>query len=188
MCARGRLADGGSTSNFLEALGLHGDAVLRLHAATEPADIAAVDALPTTPVYYDWHSKNIITRWGATAGLIDYDSLGVAPRIVDFQNALTYVLIARASLAPELARAFARAYRSVFPLGAAELTLVYPVLVDRATWLLTNLLKTLAINHSRGLEERARRLLDLLVWLEDNREFLTSLIAMPSRRQDGLIA
>jgi len=183
--ARRRLADGGSTSNILEALGVHGDAVLRLHAATEATDIEAVGALPTTSVYYDWHSKNIITRWGATAGLIDYDSLGVAPRIVDFQNALSYVLIARASLAPELARAFAGAYQRIVPLGAAELALVYPVMVDRATWLLTNLLETLAIKRSRGLEERARRLIGLLVWLEDNREFMTSLIATPSRMQDG---
>ena len=186
--ARCRLADAGSASDLLEALDEHGDAVLQLHAATESTDIASVGALPRTPVYYDWHSKNIITRWGATAGLIDYDSLGVAPRIVDFQNALSYVLIARSSLEPDLAHAFARAYRRVAPLAAEELALIHPVMVDRATWLLADLLESLAIKHSRGLAARARRLIGLLVWLKDNRELLTSLIAMPIRNDRGLIA
>ena len=149
--ARRRLADVGLTSDLLEALDLHGDAVLQLHAATKATDIASVGVLPRTPVYYDWHSKNIITRWGATVGLIDYDSLGVAPRIVDFQNALSYVLIARSSLDPDLAHDFAGAYRRIVPLAAEELALIYPVMVDRATWLLADLLESLAIKHSRGL-------------------------------------
>jgi len=183
--ARCHLADAGLASDLLEALDVHGDAVLQLHAAIESTDIASVAALPRTPVYYDWHSKNIITRWGATVGLIDYDSLGVAPRIVDFQNALSYVLIARSSLEPDLAHAFARAYRSVVPLAETELLLIYPVMVDRATWLLADLLESLAIKHSRGLAERARRLIGLLVWLKDNRELLTSLIAMPIRSNRG---
>lgn len=138
---------------------------------------AAVAALPLAAVYYDWHNKNIVTRWGVNAGLIDYDSLAVAPRIVDFQNALTYVMISRPVVDAGLVSAFARGYRAVHPLSAAEIALVHPVMVDRVGWLLAHVLAGLRTGRSRGLELRAERLLRLLRWLADNRDRLTALIA-----------
>ena len=107
-----------------------------------------------------------------TVGLIDNESLAVAPRLVDFQNALTYVLISQRQLLPERASAFIGAYNAVLPLTDSEARLVHPVMVDRALWLLTHLLHRLAVERSSALEQRMSRLVEVMMWLGRSGDWL----------------
>jgi Ser/Thr protein kinase RdoA (MazF antagonist) len=167
-----QLADGCVRSEAADRIRRHADAILRLHADTPSAVRAAITAQQPSAVYYDWNNKNIVTRYGVTVGLIDYDSLAVAPRLVDFQNALTYVLISQRQLLPERASAFIGAYNAVLPLTDSEAMLVHPVMVDRALWLLTHLLHRLAVERSSALEQRMSRLVEVMMWLGRSGDWL----------------
>ena len=76
-------------------------------------DIDEIRSLTLTTVYYDWHSHNLLQRAGHICGLINFDSLIQAPRIVDLQNGLNYVLLLNQPR--DLLLPYCEAYGSVYP-------------------------------------------------------------------------
>src|SRR5690606_6126190 len=83
----------GRAGGLLRTLADHADALLDVHETIDPATIRAVERLPQTTVYNDWHRYNRLARGRRITGIIDFDSVMAGPRIVDYQNALTHVLI-----------------------------------------------------------------------------------------------
>jgi Ser/Thr protein kinase RdoA (MazF antagonist) len=161
------------------------DPIMRAYAEVSAADIAATNALAITAAYYDWNNKNIICRRGRVSGLIDYDSLAEAPRLVDFQNALTYVMVGKEHIDRSMMAAFADAYNAVAPLTAIETVLLRPLMIDRAIALLCDLLERLSQGYSRDRETRAKRMFHMLHWLAGNRDALVD-IATPRRASLGV--
>lgn len=139
--------------------------VVAMVRALSPAAIASVAALPTTTAYYDWHRFNMIDRAGKIVGLIDFDSIVEAPRIVDVQNALTYVLLGTRTPDLRLAGAFLEAYSRLVELSRLEASLIMPVFVDRVAWLVANIVDEVRRNGTSTRERVGRRLITLLSWL-----------------------
>jgi Ser/Thr protein kinase RdoA (MazF antagonist) len=121
--------------------------------------------LPQITVYNDWHPANILYRWPRIRGLIDFDSLVEAPRIVDFQNALTWVLIGKSRPDPKLATAFSAGYRDVFPLSQLEVSLINDVMMDRVLWLIADIVDEMRVTGTSRRESLALILIKLSVWL-----------------------
>ena len=151
--------------------------MLKAYNAISASDIAAVRKLARTTIYNDWHPWNIVNRFGKISGLIDFDGVVEAPRIVDFQNALTYALASeefrpRHELVSELVSGYCR----VLPLSSSERGLVYPVMLDRIAWMIANLIEDVC-GESRAQGEGvtlreglAIRLILLFIWLRDHRD------------------
>ena len=95
-----------------------------------------------------------------------------APRIVGVQNALTYVLISKATFNYGLVSAFSEAYGSIFPLSSAEASLARVVMLDRI-WLVVGLLARIRRERSIRRERLAIRLINLVAWLADHGDRLT---------------
>src|SRR6185436_19885872 len=89
--------------------------------------------------YNDWHRFNVIERRGKLVALIDYDSVVEAPRIVDVQNALTYVLLGTRAPDLRLAEAFLEGYAERIALSRRERSLLYPLLLDRMAALVADI-------------------------------------------------
>src|SRR6185436_11783318 len=89
--------------------------------------------------YNDWHRFNVIERRGKLVALIDYDSVVEAPRIVDVQNALTYVLLGTRTPDLRLANALLEGYAERIPLSPSETSLLYPVWLDQMAWLVADI-------------------------------------------------
>ena len=156
------------------------DEILNTYAAISASEIAAVRSLPRATIYNDWHPWNIVNRSGKICGLIDFDGVVEGPRIVDFQNALTYAL-ASEEFRPrhELVRAFARGYGRVWPLSNSERGLVYAVMLDRVAWMIANLIEDVCgESRDEGQEVTIRealaiRLIRLFSWLRNDRDRIT---------------
>ena len=156
------------------------DNMLDAYTAIPASEIAAVSTLARTTIYNDWHPWNIVNRSGKIHGLIDFDGVVEAPRIVDFQNALTYAL-ASEEFRPrhELVSAFASGYCRVLPMSSTERGLIYPVMLDRIAWMVANLVEDVcgeARNQGEGITIReglAIRLIRLFVWLRNHRDRIT---------------
>jgi Ser/Thr protein kinase RdoA (MazF antagonist) len=145
-----------------------------LHVAA--AARTAVQRLPFITTYDDWHRYNVLERAGAITGLIDFDSIVEAPRIVDVQNALTYVLTSTATPQWQLLAAFLDGYESVAPLSRDEAPLVYPVMLDRVAWLTTNILDEICATGQSSRESIAVALIRLFVWMTSHERDWTALI------------
>jgi Ser/Thr protein kinase RdoA (MazF antagonist) len=152
-------------------LNKHADALLNGYRIPAAA-IQDVSELPKITVYNDWHRYNMIARNGGVRGLIDYDSVGDGPRIVDFQNALMYVLISTDEPDRHLTTAFSEGYTSVLPLTPAEASLVLPVMLDRVAWLLARTIDE--VRHMNQGEDLAVRLIHLFTWLISSGDQLSS--------------
>jgi Ser/Thr protein kinase RdoA (MazF antagonist) len=137
-----------------------------LHAAAESS--TAVQRLPTITAYDDWHRHNVLERSGAITGLIDFDSIVEAPRIVDVQNALTYVLASTATPQWRLLAAFLDGYESVAPLTDDEPPLVYPVMLDRVAWLTADILDEICRTGRSTRESVAVALIRLFAWMRSH--------------------
>ena len=176
MAALERLEEAGSAPGLERLVARSLDPILRAYAEISAAEIAATSSLAVTAAYYDWNNKNIICRRGRVSGLIDYDSLAEAPRLVDFQNALTYVIVGKEATDRGMMAAFAAAYNAVAPLSSIETALLRPLMIDRAIALLCDLLERLGEGYSRDRETRARRIVRMLHWLAGNRDALVELV------------
>lgn len=175
---------GNATSPLGEALVEHLEILLETHQRIPARQIEAVARLPIRTAYNDWHRYNRIARDGRVVGIIDFDSVTAAPRIVDFQNALGYVLIGPGPLEDrdegeilDLAAAFARGYNSIAPLSSLEASLIQSVLVDRALWLVGDIASEVRQRGTSSRESLGCRLIDLTRWLSRRGDTLTGCLA-----------
>jgi Ser/Thr protein kinase RdoA (MazF antagonist) len=107
-----------------------------------------------------------LERDGRIVGLIDFDSLVEAPRIVDVQNALAHLLMSSATPDLAIVREFLSGYESAAPLSSEERPLLWPVMLDRLLWLVSDIRRErerVGRSARDGLEARAIRLLDWIV-------------------------
>ena len=93
-CARW-LSEHQDRSELREVFLEHIDLILTAHQAVPSAEIAQYADLHRITIYNDWRLHNILTIGGRISGLIDFDAIIEAPRIVDVQNALTYILVSK---------------------------------------------------------------------------------------------
>ena len=135
-----------------------------------PTQIEEARKLPRITVYNDWHSGNILYRWPRIRGLIDFDSLVEAPRIVDFQNALTWVLVGHVEPDPDLLSAFSGGYQEISPLSPHEVSLLYPVMLDRIAWLATDILEEMRRGGTSTRYDLAVCLIRLSIWITDYKD------------------
>jgi Ser/Thr protein kinase RdoA (MazF antagonist) len=147
------------------------DTVLAGYGAITDADVARVRELPRNTIYNDWTTGNhLVDAQGTVRGLIDFDSVIEAPRIVDFQNALAYVLVGAPS-GPEtgLVTAFAQGYLTVLAPPPEELALVHAVALDRIAELIVRRIAAAHREPIRLREVLAIRLIELFCWLSEDR-------------------
>ncbi len=132
------------------------------------AQIEEVRKLPKITVYNDWHPGNILYRWPRIRGMIDFDSLVEAPRIIDFQNALTYILIGKTKPNPSLLSAFSGGYNKVSPIFSDEVSLLCPAMLDRIVWLAADIIDEVRRVGASTREALAVRLIQLFCWMNEN--------------------
>jgi Ser/Thr protein kinase RdoA (MazF antagonist) len=142
--------------------------ILAAYDTILPAARDAVAALPLQTVYNDWHPRNMLARDGRIVGLIDFDSLVEAPRVVDVQNALGYLLMHCETPDQAVARSFLNGYESVAALSSREHSLVWLVMMDRLLWLTADILLEKQRKGRSARERLGRRALRLLDWLVDS--------------------
>jgi Ser/Thr protein kinase RdoA (MazF antagonist) len=153
------------------------------YLAIPRTEIDDVAALESTTLYNDWHRYNMVARGETICGLVDYDSLTEGPRIVDFQNALGYVLLSRGVPDCELVAAFTAGYRDISPLSAHETHLIHSVMLDRLLWLVADVLREINREGASAREELAAGLVNLAAWLCGNRaEFVRGVNSSPGTR------
>ena len=139
--------------------------ILAAYDTLLPAARDAVAALPRQTIYNDWHPRNMLAGDGRIVGLIDFDSLVEAPRLVDVQNALGYLLMHCETPDLAVARSFLNGYESVAPLSPLERSLIGPVMMDRLLWLTADILLEKQRRGRSARERLGRRALRLLDWL-----------------------
>jgi len=137
--------------------------ILRAYEAIPDSIIDAVAGLPRQTVYNDWHRWNLLQTGGEFSGLIDFDSLVEAPRVVDFQNGLSHLLMDRDAPEAELIDAYLRGYAASTPLPPNELALVWPLMLDRLLSLTADLASQGRPNTPQA--EIAARAVRLADWL-----------------------
>jgi Ser/Thr protein kinase RdoA (MazF antagonist) len=143
-------------------------------------------SLPKYTIYDDWHRLNVIALDGRIAGLVDFDSLVEAPRIVDFQNALTYVLLDCTIPHLDLIRGFAAGYGRVARLSGHEVSLVYFVMLDRIAWHVADLLKSIRAGGRGDRDRLAISFIQCFCWLSENHDlFLRGLSEGQRLMQDA---
>jgi homoserine kinase type II len=171
-----------ATPSFQKRRGLatafadHASAMIATLHTLLPASLATVAELPTITAYYDWHRFNIIDRGGALAGLIDYDSIVEAPRIVDVQSALTYVLLSKKTPDLRLASAFLEGYSEFVRLSRRETSLVYPVWLDRIAWLVADIVGEVRRAGTSTREPLGYALLGLFSWVTAHEAEIANLL------------
>jgi Ser/Thr protein kinase RdoA (MazF antagonist) len=151
------------------------DHMLSAYTAISEPEVEYVRKLETLTIYNDWHPWNIVNRSGVIHGLIDFNSVVEAPRIVDFQNALTWVLSSE-KFRPnhEIVTGFTKGYCSVFPLSPLERALVYPVMLDAIGRMVAdNLIDETREKGQYQKDGIAIRLTRLFLWLTSRREQIT---------------
>ena len=153
------------------------DAVLRAHASISQDRIRRIHRLDRRVVFVDWHRHNLIARAGKITGLIDFDSVQEAPKILDFQSAIIHILLCKRRVDPALVRAFAAAYGKVDTLTEEEVSLLPPLMMDRVIFMIYHLLERVQLEGSRREEILALRSLNLFTWLEEHGEALTAELA-----------
>lgn len=169
-------------SSLAKALAEHAEYVLRTYGRITASTISEVAALERLAVYNDWHRYNRVVRSGKTCGLIDFDSVMQAPRIVDFQNALTFVLRSTRHPDENLVSAFSKGYQRILPLTPLECRLIYPVMLDRVLWLLADIVEERDRVGETPREELAVQLMRVAVWLCGTGERLGEVLSRDSIR------
>ena len=172
-CARW-LSEHQDRSKLREVFLEHIDLMLTVHHAIPSADIAKYADLQRITIYNDWHRHNMLTIGGRISGLIDFDAIIEAPRIVDVQNALTYILVSKNQPDRRLISAFCEAYREMAPLSQLEVSLIYPVMLDRIAWWTGDLIGQARREGAGPPETLLIRLIRLFSWLSQRHDRLTS--------------
>ncbi len=153
------------------------DAVVRAHARISEDQIRRIHSLDRRVVFVDWHRHNLIAQAGQITGLIDFDSVQEAPKILDFQSALIHILLSKRRVDPALIRAFAAAYGKVDTLAPEEVSLLPALMMDRVIFMIYHLLERVQLEASRREEVLAARSLNLFTWLDGNGEALAADLA-----------
>ena len=130
--------------------------------------------LPKMLVYNDWHGNNIIQHNSKIVGIIDFDSLTVASRVLDFQNALIQFSDPLSGVLTPKGRAFIEGYFSILKFSRVEVNMSYYIMLERLTWFLAHLCEN----------PLKKRKLDLLLikctalsnWLLDNQELFENFL------------
>lgn len=141
------------------------DHLLVAYNAVAMANRASILALEKVPVYNDWHGNNLLVRDGRIGGLIDFDSVTTAPRILDFQNAALYAASTGTGINSDALIQFAQGYTAVSPLSPAELTNIYPLMILETTNLLGKVLSERTAQNKAFLDDFCAYLLESLIWL-----------------------
>ncbi len=91
--------------NLLQRAGSTAPAADRLRItytdAARRVDRIGIGAWPLTVLHGDWHPGNMVFRGSRVVAVIDYDSVRVAPRIIDIANGVMQFSIVRAGDDPE---------------------------------------------------------------------------------------
>jgi Ser/Thr protein kinase RdoA (MazF antagonist) len=154
------------------------DRILAAYNKIAAEQKAAIGKLDVFPIYNDWHGNNILTRNGKLTGLIDFDSVTIAPRINDFQNAALYAVGTNSGLDSGNLAHFTRGYMSVCPLSEVELLSVYPLMMDGAVNTLATILHERMSTHNTIKDDICHFLLVTLNWLTSHeQEFTAQLLA-----------
>jgi Ser/Thr protein kinase RdoA (MazF antagonist) len=140
-------------------------AMLESYRAIPDSIVEAVSNLPRQTIYNDWHRWNLLEQGGRITGLVDFDSLVEAPRIVDYQNALGYLLMSQAEPRAGIIEAFSRGFSAYAPLAREESDLIGPVMTDRLLWLVADIAQEIRRNGHSGREGLMLRATRLLSWL-----------------------
>lgn len=154
-----------------------------LDAAADAAYRAdAIADLATPTIYDDWHRRNLLAHHGRIVGLVDFDSLVEAPRIVDLANALIHLLATVPLRRIARLAAFAGAYGAVFALSAQEADLVTAAMLDRLVELLATTLASVRASDAFGpTAGLAAALVRLGGWLADRQPRVTATLATHAR-------
>jgi Ser/Thr protein kinase RdoA (MazF antagonist) len=127
------------------------------------AEKSAVIQLPKQTIYNDWHGWNMLQNGQRISGIIDFDSIVEAPRIVDVQNVLSYILISKNEPSRELVAAFLRQYKLSCPLEAGETLLIQTVMIDRMLHIISEIQRESPCDGTRV--ELAGRMVRFLHWI-----------------------
>jgi Ser/Thr protein kinase RdoA (MazF antagonist) len=144
--------------------------ILEAYNSIPTADKEGLKHLEKIPIYNDWHGNNILSINGEIIGLIDFDSLTVAPRIVDVQNGLLYSAGSQAGIDIPRMQAFMQGYSSVWPLSQAELALTRSLMIDRVTSLISNILAERKTKNNRSKDDVLIFLIQVVNWIVNNQE------------------
>ena len=135
---------------------------------------AALAEMPTQTVHNDLHDNNLLFEGERLVGLIDFDSLATAPRVVDLQNALLFLLAEPANREEEIVTPLAQAYRKELPVTESELQIVPVLLVDRLLSTISQILAERPLKlHRRAAVSRYS---ETLSWLLPRSSWLTSVL------------
>ncbi|KFG70302.1 phosphotransferase [Microvirga sp. BSC39] len=127
------------------------------------AEISAVMQLPKQTIYNDWHGWNMLQNRQGICGIIDFDSIVEAPRVVDVQNALSYILISKKEPSRELVAAFLRQYKLSCPFEARETLFIQSVMIDRMLHIISDIQRESPVDVTRV--ELAGRMVRFLHWI-----------------------
>ena len=137
------------------------------------ADKRSIKHLEKIPIYNDWYSHNILSVQEKIIGLIDFDSLVVAPRIVDIQNGLFYAAATNQGLDLSKMQAFIQGYCSVLPLSQFELSLIYPLMIERVATIISDLLAQKNVKNNSAKDDILIFLIKALTWIIENKQSFT---------------
>lgn len=146
----------------------HAGALVEAYRKIPDSHVVAVGELSCLASYGDWHRYNRVVRAGRIQGLIDFDSVMWAPRVVDFQGALSYVMMSTPEPSVPLIRAFAEGYGNVWPLTPADADLVPSLMLDRLLWLLADIVEDVQVQGPGFRDDLGTQLIGCARWLTAN--------------------
>ena len=150
------------------------------------SDLSAVEQLGRIIIHYDWNGYNLI--WGneRILGLLDFDSLVEAPRIVDFVNALVYASTTNHGVDTRRLEIFIRGYVSISRLSPAEVELIYPCAVDGLVRVILGVLgEQKRKNDCRIKDELLMHLTQALLWMLHNSHEFDATVARLNAERGG---
>lgn len=159
--------------------------ILEAYNRITVADRDAIEGLEKIPVYNDWHGNNILSKAGKIVGLVDFDSLTVAPRIVDIQNSLLYAAGSNEGIDLPRLLAFIQGYGSVLPLSELEVSLIPALLIDRVTSIIADLLAQRSRTNDRSRDEVLSFLIKALNWVITHTEAFIDCLYTATQMREG---
>lgn len=130
--------------------------------------ISRYEALPKIPCHGDIFSKNIITKDGQIAGLVDFGGICIESRIFDLQSALDNFCAIDGEIDYNSTKIVMQAYLSVTPLSKEELSLIPMVMFYDVFTSVLWILEERSKPNSRIPDTEAVQRIRLLGWLSKN--------------------
>lgn len=158
-------------NNYLEDLLIKSvNPILEAYNSIPIVDKDSIENLEKIPVYNDWHADNILSMNEKIIGLVDFDSLVVAPRIVDIQNGLLYAAGTNEGINITMMQAFIQGYCSVLPLSKSELSLTFSLMIERIASIVSDILVEKRIKRITYKDDVLIFLINVLNWIISNKE------------------